>query len=223
MKSSTPNIMIICFNNKINNFNEKSLKKYKNCDKKLQYVQSLMPTFSDIENKCPYCKCKDTLIKYGHYKRNLSILEGNSIENYVVSVQRVSCKGCGKTHALLPNFIVPYIIMACFSITQIVTEAMKSSAYKLYDTIGISFQLIYKYILIVSTFFNDFKILNNQKEYVSVKKFTKTYFLTNCNSLSTATYRFDFFEFHSWPLFMSKFRNNCSPPSEVFVSGYPPT
>lgn len=223
MKSSTLNIMIICFNEKINNFNNNNLKKFKNSDEKLQYIQSLMPKITDINNKCPYCKSKDTLIKYGHYKRNLSIFDGNSIENYIVSVQRVMCKGCGRSHALLPNFIVPYVIMACFSIAQIVSKAIKSSAYKLYNSVGLSFQIIYKYILIVSSFFNDFKILNNTKEYVSVKKFNKTYFLANCNSLSTAPYRFDFFEFHSWSLFMSKFRNNSSPPSEVFVSKKPPT
>ncbi len=211
--------MIICFNKKINNFSQNNLKNFNDYEKKLEYIQSLMPTITDIsERKCPYCKTKKSLIKYGHYKRNISIYDHNQIENYLVSVQRVRCKGCGKTHALLPNFVVPYVIMACFSIAKIVTDAMKSSVYEISNKIKLSYQLIYKYISIVMIFFTDFKILNNTKEYTSVENFNEKYFLTNCVSLSTFEYRLDFFEHYNWLLFMLKFRNNPSPPVGVFVS-----
>ncbi len=216
--------MIICFNEKINNFNQNNLKKFNNYDKKVEYLQSLMPTITDVnELKCPYCKAKNSLIKYGHYKRNISVYDNNQIENYLVSVQRVMCKSCGKTHALLPNFVVPYVIMACFSIAKIVTEAMESSVYKLSNKIKLSYQLIYTYISIVMAFFTDFKILNNTKEYVSINKFNEKYFLANCVSLSTSKYRLDFFNQYNWFLFMTKFRNNPSPPVGIFISEILPT
>ena len=104
------------------------------------------------------------LIKYGTYERNLSILEDNEVVNYKVVVQRVICTSCNHTHALLPNFIVPYKIMALFSIAQITQRAFISSAYKLAETINLSVQMIYTYMAIVLAFFDDFRILNNSKE-----------------------------------------------------------
>lgn len=49
--------------------------------------------------KCS-CGCRGSLIKYGRYKRR--------IDNYDILIQRVYCKNCKVTHALLPIFIIPY-------------------------------------------------------------------------------------------------------------------
>ncbi|MBR6071242.1 MAG: hypothetical protein IKP77_00235 [Acholeplasmatales bacterium] len=49
--------------------------------------------------KCS-CGCKGSLIKYGKYKR--------IIDDYVIYIQRVYCKNCGITHALMPSFVIPY-------------------------------------------------------------------------------------------------------------------
>lgn len=216
--------MISCFNNKINNFNENNLKSFSSREEKNSYIQSLMPDITDIfENVCPGCHAKNKLIKYGTYERNISILEDNQVNYYRVSVQRVICKSCGHTHALLPNFLVPYKIMALFSISKIVQRASITSAYKLAEAIELSVQMIYKYIAIVLAFFGDFKILNNSKEYFNPQNFNKKNFLTNCVNLSTANYRLSFFEFYNWLLFMQKFRNNSSPPIHISISKVPPT
>ena len=216
--------MINCFNNKINNFNENILKSFYSHKERNSYIQSLMPDITDIHrNICPCCHAKNKLIKYGNYERNISILVDDNVENYRVSVQRVICNSCNHTHALLPNFIVPYKIMALFSIAQIVQRASISSAYKLAEVINLSVQMIYTYIAIVLAFFDDFRILNNSKEYYSAQNFNEKYFLINCINLSQANYRFDFFEFYNWLLFMQKFRNNVSPPITIAISEVPPT
>ena len=216
--------MIICFNNKINSFNENNLKSFSSYSERNSYIQSLMPDITDIDrNVCPCCHAKGKLIKYGTYERNISILIDNDIENYRVSIQRVICTSCNHTHALLPNFIVPYKIMAIFSIAQIVKRASISSAYKLAETINLSVQMIYSYIAIVLAFFDNFRILNNSKEYRRTQNFNKKYFLTNCVELSSDNYRFDFFEFYNWLLFMQKFRDNSSPPITISISKVPPT
>lgn len=216
--------MIICFNKKINNFNENNLKSFSSYQEKNSYIQALMPDITDIDrNVCPCCHAKNKLIKYGTYERNLSILLDNEVENYRIYIQRVICTSCNHTHALLPNFIVPYKIMAIFSIAQIVKRATISSVYKLAETINLSVQMIYTYIAIVLAFFNDFKILNNSKQYFSSQNFNEKYFVTNCISLSTSNFRLDFFEFYSWLLFMQKFRNNSSPPVTISISKVPPT
>ena len=216
--------MIICFNNKINSFNENNLKSFSSYLEKNSYIQSIMPDITHLHsNVCPCCHAKNKLIKYGTYERNLSILEDNEVVNYKVVVQRVICTSCNHTHALLPNFIVPYKIMALFSIAQIAQMAFISSAYKLAETINLSVQMIYTYMAIVLAFFDDFRILNNSKEYCNPKKFNEKYFLNNCVNFSQANYRCDFFEFYNWLLFMQKFRNNSSPPITISISKIPPT
>ena len=108
-----------------------------------------MPDITHLHsNVCPCCHAKNKLIKYGTYERNLSILEDSEVVNYKVTVQRVICTSCNHTYALLPNFIVPYKIMALFSIVEIVQRAFISSAYKLAEEIKLSFQIIYAYITI---------------------------------------------------------------------------
>lgn len=216
--------MIICFNNKINNFSEKKLKSFSTNNEKEEYIQSVMPDITDInKNICPCCHAKNKLIKYGTYERNVSFIIDNNTENYRVKVQRVSCCSCGHTHALLPNFVAPYKIMAICSIAEIVQKASISTAYKLAETINVSIQMIYKYIAIVLAFFDDFKILNNSKENNHIQNFNKKYFLTNCIELSNYKYKLEYFGFFNWVLFMQKFRNNSSPPITVAISKMPPT
>ena len=58
-----------------------------------------------VNNLNPYsiqcnCGCKGSCIKYGKYKR--------IIDKYEIFIQRVLCKVCKITHAILPTFIVPY-------------------------------------------------------------------------------------------------------------------
>lgn len=216
--------MIICFNKKINSFNENNLKSFSSYQERNSYIQSIIPTINDIhENICPCCHAKNKLIKYGGYERNISVLIDNTMENYKVYIPRVLCTSCNHSHALLPNFIVPYKIMVIYSIAQIVQRATAESAYKLAKVIDVSIQMIYTYIAIVLAFFNDFKILNNSKEYSCIRNFNQKYFLTNCINLSKYNFRLDFFEFYNWYIFMQKFRNNSSPPITIYISKVSPT
>ena len=53
------------------------------------------------------CGCGKTgaLIKYGKYVRSIIIDD----EFYDISIQRVYCKKCKKTHALIPSFMIPFV------------------------------------------------------------------------------------------------------------------
>jgi hypothetical protein len=44
------------------------------------------------------------MIRWGRYKRSVKTGE----QKYVLEIQRVKCKACGVTHALLPDFLHPY-------------------------------------------------------------------------------------------------------------------
>jgi len=89
--------MIILFPKKINTFNEifnENLLNYKNLVN-LPYI------------KCPYCHSSD-VIKWGFYKRGIYFIDKDNISYKIVDIQRVKCKNCNQTHALIPYFIVPY-------------------------------------------------------------------------------------------------------------------
>ncbi len=49
---------------------------------------------------CPKCGAKGELIRWGRYKRSVKTGE----KKYGLEIQRVRCKRCGTTQALLPNF-----------------------------------------------------------------------------------------------------------------------
>ena len=69
------------------------------------YESYLLNRYNDsVNNMNSYsiqcnCGCKGSCIKYGKYKR--------IIDKYEIFIQRVLCKVCKITHAILPTFIVP--------------------------------------------------------------------------------------------------------------------
>lgn len=100
--------MILLKELKNNLFNENSKINF-NLAKK---INQLDKEISDYENslnhefiECSYCK-SDDLIYYGSYERNVGINDYFK----VITIKRVMCKNCGKTHAIIPSFIKPYHI-----------------------------------------------------------------------------------------------------------------
>ncbi len=57
--------------------------------------------------ECPNCKSHE-FNYYGSYKRFLIVLIGEEETELCVKIKRIRCKGCGKTHAVIPDFIIPY-------------------------------------------------------------------------------------------------------------------
>lgn len=53
--------------------------------------------------KCS-CNVHGECIKYGKYKRTFKV----NGRKFIIYIQRIYCKNCGKTHAVIPSFLVPY-------------------------------------------------------------------------------------------------------------------
>ncbi len=70
---------------------------------------------------CPYCGAKGTCRKRGSYERNLVTFSDGKPEVIRLRIPRVQCP-CGKSHALLPDFIVPYLSYSLPMILHILSD-----------------------------------------------------------------------------------------------------
>lgn len=95
-----------------------------NVDKYFNYIDS----YDFITCTCPSCNSIGTLIKHGFYSRRIKI--NNVIKN--LTVLRVKCKECGKTHAVLPSFVIPYLLTSINDAVMVIKNELDIS--KCYST-----------------------------------------------------------------------------------------
>lgn len=121
--------MIVLNSKKIKNFFKKS---GQNVKKNIIYFKELLQEYLEIKNfgllECPHCH-SNALIKWGHYVRNIIFLgfDGITLESCLLSVQRVKCKSCGKTHAVFPYGIIPYKQFTDEVISTVLSELINNS------------------------------------------------------------------------------------------------
>ena len=70
---------------------------------------------------CPYCGAKGTCKKRGSYERSLVTFPDGKPQVVRLRIPRVQCT-CGKSHALLPDFIVPYLSYSLPTILHILSD-----------------------------------------------------------------------------------------------------
>ena len=91
-------MIILHFENKLKNITHISESTLKSCYKTALFNLS----FSQIE--CPICHKKEWIF-HGSYERNLIIQN----RKYSFYITRVMCKHCAKTHAVIPDFLIPFM------------------------------------------------------------------------------------------------------------------
>ena len=92
--------------------------------------------------ECPCCD-SDKLISYGSYERNVIVYS----EYFKIKIKRVMCKECGKTHALIPYFLIPYYQHEKTFIYRVCIEKIlkETGVCKLSSKVEISRQLLYQW------------------------------------------------------------------------------
>lgn len=201
--------MIICKCDKIKSFDENNLKSS-------ETIQELVPTIDNIKNiKCPKCYAKSNFSIHGHYNRHiLFILKSeNFTVDHNVSITRVICNSCGSTHALLPDFVIPYKSFSFNSLFFIIQEVSTSSAYKVSSNLNLSFQFIYSIIATFISFSSNINLLSKEASiFKSFKNFNIKFFSLNCLSICDFDFIKTYFFYYHWLFFMTKFRNVPAPP-----------
>lgn len=101
-------------------------------------IQFYLNTVNFGHLECPNCHSHD-LIRWGYYERNVIFFssDGINIENTILKIQRVMCKSCNKTHALLPLGIIPYKQFTDEVISRILLEL----TYNTFDNTSSKYQI----------------------------------------------------------------------------------
>lgn len=112
--------MIILNLNKIN----RKIEKNKFSVKKILNEYTKINNFGLLE--CPCCNSTN-IIRWGFYERNVYFFHNNNVTSSILKIQRVKCKSCGKTHALLPFGIIPYKQFSDEVITKIIYLSLNNN------------------------------------------------------------------------------------------------
>lgn len=81
----------------------------------------------DLQIHCLACSCgrKGAFIKHGYYKRSIKV----EINKNKIRVLRLKCKACSKTHAILPEWIVPYSQISLEDHVSIINAHLNEAPY----------------------------------------------------------------------------------------------
>lgn len=73
-----------------------------------QLFSSAIQAFSPSSAACPHCGAIGRCDFHDSYTRWLISIENGRRSDTIVSIQRVLCASCGRTHAILPDVLIPY-------------------------------------------------------------------------------------------------------------------
>lgn len=100
--------------------------------------------------QCPFCHSSN-LIRWGFYERNIIYFdEVHTLTSSILKVQRIKCKSCSKTHALLPLGIIPYKQFA----SEVISTILFKSTFLSISSLSIQYSLDQNIIL---KWLHDFK------------------------------------------------------------------
>ncbi|MCM1557856.1 MAG: DUF6431 domain-containing protein [Anaeroplasma bactoclasticum] len=139
-----------------------------NFEKKLQiYEKSL--NFNHLE--CPCCHSNE-YIRWGFYERGVIYKKNHKIFQEIIVIQRIKCKSCNRTHALLPFGIIPYRQLTDEVIIDMITGNENEELYFSLDTVQkIKKQFKKHFLPYLITFLNttNLQVIMNQLQYEKEK------------------------------------------------------
>ena len=109
--------------------------------------EGFMSQFKVHQVCCPYCHSTGNCVIDGDYERNLiDFIRGKTVYTQV-QVCRVKCTSCGETHAILPDFIIPYNQYSLFFILRALGEYLcrPLTVSQLCERFAISESMLYRW------------------------------------------------------------------------------
>jgi transposase-like protein len=106
---------------------------------------------------CPNCKSTAKRTKHGRYTRGLGYLKDGVVAFMILAVNRCKCEICGKTHALLPDIVIPYGRSSLIFMLTVLVAYFERGKVTVAD-------ICIKYEIAISTLYEWKKRLNDHKE-----------------------------------------------------------
>ena len=110
--------------------------------------QQFMPLFKTELETCPGCESAGNLKIHSYYKRNLIDFIDGRVVHHEITITRIQCDSCGSTHAVLPDFIIPYCSYSLFFVLRVLGSYFLHlySVEKLCEKFSITQKQLYKWI-----------------------------------------------------------------------------
>ena len=71
---------------------------------------------------CPVCGCRGSWQTHGRYERSTIDYESGQVVYRHIKIRRLRCESCGRTHAVIPDYIVPYSTYSLLFILRVLGE-----------------------------------------------------------------------------------------------------
>lgn len=145
---------------------------------------------------CPFCGAKGNCAAHGSYQRSLLDIRDSKVSCGRVEIKRVRCESCGHTHAIIPDYIVPYSSYSLFFILRVLAAYFLrlKTVEQLCEQYQISPSTLYQWKLL---------FLSHKEIWLGVLKDADTTPTKFIQSLSAASYSADF----GWPFFLKTARS----------------
>ena len=115
-----------------------------------KYLQSsLEPVCKFASVSCPKCGNIHLIPMESTYKRNIIFRIGNILLKFKITIPRLICENCSSTHAVLPDFCIPFKQYSNECILSVAEEASITSTEKVADKLNIEPKQVRRLVNIV--------------------------------------------------------------------------
>lgn len=180
-----------------------------------------MDLFKPERDTCPACGSAGNLHIHSYYGRNLIDFINGHAFHHDITIMRIQCDSCGSTHAILPDFIIPYSSYSLFFILQVLGWYFLRlcSIEKLCEKFSITPKQLYKWVSLFHEhkalwlgFLNDLEI--SDKKFFFRLSDMKQY--SDFSSDFVSTFGFSFLQSHANPK-NAVYRRYVTPP-DYYIS-----
>ena len=110
--------------------------------------EQLINSFISKDRNCPICGTNQSCSNHGSYERCMITIAGQTRKEVMVSINRVICSSCGKTHALLPDLLIPFASYSLKFVLHVLRAYLcrTGTVAQLCESFAISISTLYKWI-----------------------------------------------------------------------------
>lgn len=109
-----------------------------------------MDAFRPEKEVCPACGASQSCHFHASYDRNLIDFVSGCPVYHSIRISRVICSGCGHSHSILPDLIIPYSTYGLLFILRVIAEYLTGihTVEQLCARFGISHSMLYRWFAI---------------------------------------------------------------------------